>query len=44
MKEENLVEENKQVEQMETEEKTEKKQETIMDTANTKETRMILVI
>ena len=39
MKEENLVEENKQVEQMETEEKTEKKQETIMDTANTKETR-----
>lgn len=46
MKEENLVEENKEVEQMETEEKTkmvqnktEKKQETIMDTANTKETR-----
>ena len=33
------MEENKQVEQMETEEKTEKKQETIMDTANTKETR-----
>ena len=30
MKEENLVEENKQVEQMETEEKTEKKQETII--------------
>lgn len=39
MKEENLVEENKQVEQIETEEKIQKKQETIMDTANTKETR-----
>ncbi len=33
------MEENKQVEQMETEEKIQKKQETIMDTANTKETR-----